>query len=505
MKKILALILALFMSVGVLAACGEKKDQQDTATTTAQQGEVTDPITQTESPYDSEGYLKDDLDPNLSFGDKTINILYWSDVERPEFEVEEVTGDLVNDALFNRNMTVENRMGIQFNWIGTNGNFGNQAAFVSAIANDISAGGEYNVFAGYSLTGATIASRGYSRDLKVLDHINFDQPWWPSSLLDQATIGNKLYFCSGDISTNMLHMMYCVIFNKTLAEQTGIHNLYDLVRSGEWTLDKLIEISEPLYSDLNGDGQINTSTDQFGFMTSDLHFDAFFTGCGLQSLAKDENDYLIISESFGSSKTQDLLVKLTAFLASECADGTGTASTNPDVGALSQGRTLFNLNRCYATSWEIMKDVSEYQYGILPVPKWDAEQENYVTCMAFPYTLYSISSALDEDTANMTAAVLECMASEGYRQVSPALFETTMKLKYASGQDDSDMYDLIRSTIYVDTGRIFGSDLGNITYNVFRTAVKTGSTNWASIFKGNSAPLKAQLKKVTEAFAGRAE
>ena len=96
----------------------------------------------------------------------------------------------------------------------------------------------------------------------------------------------------------------------------------------------------------------------------------------------------------------------------------------------------------------------------------------------------------------MTGAVLECLGSEGYRQVTPALFETSMKLKYASGQDDSDMYDLIRSSIYIDLGRIFTTSFSNVTYSAFRSTLHRLSTNWASVYKGYDKVLKTQLKKV---------
>ena len=143
-------------------------------------------------------------------------------------------------------------------------------------------------------------------------------------------------------------------------------------------------------------------------------------------------------------------------------------------------------------------------YGILPVPKYDAEQEEYYTCMAFPFTIYSVSSALSDEKADMAGAVLECMASESYRRVTPAVFETAMKLKYSSGDDDSRMYDLIRDAVQIDLGRIFNSPLKKIPYEPFRTACSKGQTNWVSTVKAYTKVMEKALEEIVSTLDGLA-
>ena len=116
--------------------------------------------------------------------------------------------------------------------------------------------------------------------------------------------------------------------------------------------------------------------------------------------------------------------------------------------------------------------------------------------MAYPFTIYSVSVALNDEQANMAGAVLECMASESYRQVTPAVFETAMKLKYASDEDDSRMYDLIRDTIQIDLGRIFTTPLKNVSWEPFRNACTNGQTNWASISKAESKKMQKALDQI---------
>ncbi len=136
----------------------------------------------------------------------------------------------------------------------------------------------------------------------------------------------------------------------------------------------------------------------------------------------------------------------------------------------------------------------------MPYPKYDEEQSQYVTITSFPYTLYGIP--IDARDPDMSAAVLEAMASESYRTVSPALFENAFKVKYAQDMQSSLMYDLIRSTVSFDFGRVFNNDLGGLTYSLFRTAVVSQNTNWASTVKSNEKVLTKQIEKLTKALLG---
>lgn len=505
MKKTLAIILAMLMCLSVMVSCGGGKTEDPVATTTAAQGgentpaDTTTTVATTESPYDVNGYLKDSLDPNLNYNGEKFTILYWSDVERIEFEVEEMTGDLIGDALYNRNAAVEDRLNIEFEWVGTKGNYNEQASFVNQIDNDVKSGGEYEAFAGYSMSAATIALQGLSRNLMEVENIDFEKPWWPSSLTELTTINDRLYFCSGDISTNMLHMMYCTLFNKDLANQLNVGNLYEMVDKGTWTIDKMAELASTAYSDLNGSTTADVD-DQFGLaLGSNIHFDAFFTASGLRTVTKDANGTPVIAEEFTSDKTHSLLTKIVDIFHNNDYAAFAATVSGWSNKPFAEGRVLFIVDRNYVTSSTTFADTT-VTYGVLPVPKYEEAQENYYTCMAFPFSIYSVSIALSEEKANMAGAVLECMGSESYRQVTPAVFETAMKLKYSTGEDDSRMYDLIRETIQIDLGRIFTTPLKNISYSPFRSACNSGNTNWTSIIKAESKAMGKLLGQIVSSL-----
>lgn len=496
MKKFLSLTLASMMLLGMLAACsnadGDSQQTNDPAVTTAAPAVGDTTPTETADPtVDANGYKRDDLPADLNFNNETITMLYWEDAEKPEFFVEDYTGEVVNDALLNRNRKVEERIGVKLEFVGTKGNYNNQANFVTQAQNSVNSGGDIDIFAGYSMTGATLAVQGLSQNLLDLKYINFDQPWWPASLIDETTINNKLYFCSGDIATSMLHFMYGEFVNRDMLKDFNLEDPYTLVEEGKWTIDKMFEMAKGVYSDLDGDGALSLN-DRYGLVTSSIHFDSFFPAAGLRTVEKSEDGKsLMISPLFNSEKTVNLLEKINSFF-----HDSGEVNLTGTGAFFELGQTLFTVDRVYMAE-NRLRDV-EFDYGVVPVPKWDEAQENYITCMAFPFTLYSISSATQK--ADIAAATLECLGSEGYRQVTPMLFETAMKVKYATNDKTAQMYDLIRESVVIDLGRIFTTTFNNYTYSIFRNAVSNNQNNALQQFKLYEKLLNKSLDKINPIY-----
>ena len=147
------------------------------------------------------------------------------------------------------------------------------------------------------------------------------------------------------------------------------------------------------------------------------------------------------------------------------------------------------------------KDLKDVEFfGIVPVPKYDSAQENYSTILGFPYSLYGISKgSRNEDDAAVT---LECMASEGYRQVTPVVFEEGMKAKYAHDSTVAQMYDILRETLSFDIGRLFTMSFQKITFQKFREAVGDGAQDWSTMMKTQTKMLDRLVGKFNDNFSG---
>ena len=490
--RVIAMILILAFTLTALA-CGNGKPEAttDNATTTTASGDTTGAtttVTETESPYDANGYLKSDLPEDLHFGDATVTILYWNDVENPEFESDGINGDIVNDAIYTRNMTVEEKLGVKLAFEHTKGNVSNIAEFKSVVGTAYTAGeNTYDLIAAYSRTTAACAQSGYCLDLLELDYLNFENPWWPANLLEVTGIGDSMYFASGDASVNVLHMMYCTMYNKDLIEEYKLQDPVELVKNGKWTLEAMQTICKDIYQDLDNNGT-ESEGDFFGLTLGSYHIDSIYTGSGLKLVEKGTGDQLmVISDDFFSEKATNLCDFLGKWLAgNDVFDDT-------DPVAFLAGNCVFDINNCSIAIQ--MQDVS-YSYGVLSVPKYDEAQENYITCVGNPFTLYAVYANTKD--ANRAAAVLECWASEAYRTTTPAQFETTMKLKYSESEVEAEMYDTIRTTVVFDIGRLFNQEIGDMTDIFFRASGQ--ALSWKSVSAGYSKMLPKMLTKISDAF-----
>lgn len=449
------------------------------------------------APVTSGGMEPDDIPADTNFNQTKVTFLIWSDHTMLEFFVEDMTGNDINDAIYERNKVVEERLGVELEYVDTPGSSSHMGEFIKKAQTDLTSGiCEYDIYGGYSRVAPALALEGQVAELTELDYLDFDKPWWPDSLINECMINNKLFFCSGDISTNLLWMTIATFFNKDLIADYGLENPYDLVHNNQWTVDKMIEMCSGRYNDLDGGGA-KDEADNFGFSIYNINIDAFFTGAGFTALEKGADDKLRISEALTSQKIYDLLDRLGEFINTDDVfykDGTSVRNI------FFEERSIMTTDRVFIVAGKDNggSDAKiEFEYGIIPQPKFDSAQENYSTNVGHPFTMYAISIGTKKTTES--AAVLECLASESYRQVTPWVFESAMKIKYASDETTTEMYDILRNTVSFDLGRLYSAQVADV-YATMRRVVMGNQKTFASQYKGLSKAMEKGIETISAAF-----
>ncbi len=487
MKRTLSILLLLLTAAGIVSCGGEGGKTTETTQTDA----ATDAAAVTET---TEPEIRDNV-PDLDYGGDTVTLfIRTEDPSKPEFYVEEETGDIVADAIYQRNLAVAERLNINFAFAENQCDYSTRTSWPKIITQNIMAGdGAFDIAAGYSMAMANLATAGMLLDMLGTAHLDFTQPWWSDSLMNESLIKGKLYFASGDISTWMILYTYGMIFNKSMLKNYDLEDPYALALDGKWTLDKMMDMSKGLYKDLNGNAKADVE-DQFGYASSSIFSDAFFFSSGLKTTAITD-DGVVMSEDFSGEKAVSLIDKLTQFI-NVSDDACHTNIVGEDNYNFDRGNTLFaNIEIQYA--YTTLREV-DFEYGILPLPKYDEAQENYHTVTSFGQTLYGIP--LDARDPDMSSAVMECLASESYKRVVPALFEVALKVKYSMDTEDAKMYDILRSGVVFDLGRIFNDSLGAETYSLFRNALLENTNTWASTCAKRVPALDKKLEKLFEKF-----
>jgi len=469
-RRLLSIILVCLIILPVLFGCADKTEE--TGTTAPDTTAAAAPNESTAAETDS-AYVADSLPDKMDLNRK-IGVLYDDKASAQEFFADDTNGEAINDAIYARNAAIEARLNVTFEFTGCHGNNDNQNVFLDKAKSDTD--GAFDIYGAYSRTTAYLAANGLCYNLVNTEYFDIEKPWWPQALTDECLIKGKLFFCSGDISTNLLWYMSALFFNLDIWENARQgESLYDLVDSKQWIYDKFFEICRSFYDDLNGN-QIADVGDQFGICGYDACFDAFLNSSGVISIIKDSSGSLILNPDFLGERTVDIVGKVAMLCKDSCCHYSGTSKDEKAI--FYDGKALFALDG----AWLIGNGGGNlgFKFGMIPLPLFDADQENYITNIRYPFNIYAVSNV--GENKDESSAVLEAWASASYRMVTPIVFEVTMKTRYSEDTTASRMFDILRSTVCFDLGRVFNYSLGNY-YPSFRKACFANS-NWAQTARG---------------------
>ena len=472
-KKSLAVILALLMLACTFVACAQPQDNGDQTTTTASaqgtpDGGETTPAggEQTEETTAPKATLT--VPEDLTYNDKTFTIFTWSNQSQWEWDSEEITGELIDDAIYDRRMKTEIARGIKLEIIKEPGEWENRNAFISKLAANVQAGSHaFDLVGQYTPAAAIGAMQGLYLPFGDIEHLDTAQAWWPGDIRESSAINGNLYFITGDITPTLVRNMGCILANTDLTESFGIPDLYEIVDKGEWTLDKLLELSLGQVSSLN-DGQ-----QYYGFtITNNVSYDNLFYGAGFKFVTANADGTISMSDDLYGEKLVKWFEKCQAMLRDN-AD-VDLVATN---SAFTAERSIFHLGSV-ADVQNYLKDVT-FDFAILPAPKYDTAQEEYATIVGYWVSFYSIP--LDAQDPSMSGAVLETLGYYGAECITPAFYEEAFQYRYLGTENNARMFDLLHDTLVYDTGRFFADQLS--CFSAFRKAA-VATENWTSYVKG---------------------
>ncbi|MCL2815505.1 MAG: hypothetical protein FWD23_12965, partial [Oscillospiraceae bacterium] len=172
MKKHIAfvLILSLLISIVFIPSCGETDEKTPVRDSDGEN--AVDPV----DPEQNEAALKDSLPEDLDFEGAVVNLLIpggeVNQVTMDEFYAERETGDIINDAVYRRNMAAEERLNVKLNVI-CGPDLHHWDEMNRMIRNSIASGdNSYQLIAGWSARAPALALDGLFLDMKPLPYLN---------------------------------------------------------------------------------------------------------------------------------------------------------------------------------------------------------------------------------------------------------------------------------------------------------------------------------------------
>ena len=480
-NRLISLALLCGLILGQLASCGDESVSPENTTDAASGGETTQAA---EPAYEF----------STAYSGSTFSILNAGDVYnmRAEIDREESTGESLNDAMYERCRTFEDRTGvlIEEHCEHVDTDLANYAMQTILSGEDL-----YDTIYMPARDLYKFTSEGMLYNLLDYDAFKFDEPWWLKSYNEANSIGGELYAAAGYSQLMIVDSIWCLFFNETMMTDLGLDMPYDLVREGNWTLDRLNEYISA-GANLNGDDSFSND-DENGtciYGLANYQSDKFLVGAD-EFIVEENGGKLEITA--GSDRFYSLLDKMSTIFSE--SDGhailhfpawPATDDTpNSAVGLFEHSRALFLTAELSKTSRQ--RDKS-YSYGIVPFPKYDESQESYHATSFYGTPCYSIPVTCADP--ERSAILGDALTYLSYEMVWPVYRNTTLEQKGLRNEDSIEMLDIIIKSAAPDL--VLSYNIGSEMRTEVLNAITEKTGNFASIYASYESQMKTDLDKV---------
>ena len=503
-KRILCFFSALSLSALLFISCGSAGNgKADSAPATE------DPNTTADGdPGESDEVKKAKVDPpdlpaadyggvDFVIMDRYDPTVGWSWSNRDVIPTDEiVTGEEINDALFLRNSIVEDKYNITITHVSFE--LGQIQAKLKAAVQ--SGSGDYDLVMPNIEIGLSGAQMGLVEDLAQCDPIDLSKPWWNQRFIGDVNYQGKVFYAIGDVGIMANDATWILMFNKTLHKQYGLESIYQIVKDGKWTMDKMIEMCVNVSKDLNNDGTWDKE-DMYGMATSDNTSLGMLYGANLKFSEKDADG--IPQLSLNTEKTANVLEKIieVMYQANHNTFNFSDWPSIPNTHLVAQ--EIFETNRALFYG-EVMQCVirlraMETDFGVIAFPKYDAAQENY-THLILSNPASCVTIPVNAGDPEKSAAVLEDLSYQSLVYLTPAYYEQALRGKYMRDDESQEILDIILANRVCDIG--YTGNVGNLVSEI-ATMAKKGQANFASMYEKRENSAQKGLDKIINALDER--
>ncbi|NLE12507.1 MAG: extracellular solute-binding protein [Clostridiales bacterium] len=480
-SKIRIIVIPLLLSIlaAAVSCAGGGSDADASVSTTA----PADSVETTSEAVDEETEIKDGIG-EYDFNGKVFSIVLSDDQLGPTwpYHVDELNGDLLNDAVFNRDSKVNERFNTDITYFSAGGDYDKP---IAAMKSSVLAGdGAYQLCINHMYGGFNGAiADGVLYDFNKIPIIDLTKPWWNQSIRENLEVEGVLLTAVSDIVYVYVDVVY---FNKEIMDNHSIEYPYEKVHDGSWTWDYLARITKDITEDLNGDGQY-TEVDRYGMvidanlssMTRLIHSN----GMTMATIGSDGRPTL---EGIMSDKMQSVIDKYYSLLYDDNRSYR-TKVVNEICVMFAAGQAM--AMHTQTSKLTQLRDM-EQEFGITPLPKYDENQDGYKT-LASSQMLLLAADITDEE---FVGVMLEAMSAESYCQITPVLFDVIFESKYLRDEESFDMFKLMRSSLVYDFNWNFGN--GNKMAYLIGNTAGNKNTDLASYYAANVTAAQTILDKV---------
>ena len=480
--RIISFVLVLLTVISMFAACGGTKPQN---------GDESNNVATTGGAEDNKAL------PDMDWGGEQYRLLgregSWAFQKNFEMAYEEMPQDVVGVAVWNRNIAIKDKYGLE-----VVAKFDSSPYNVAKIS--LEAGDDlYDLVACSPELMHNLAEESYLVNLIGAPYINFEHETWNAYANEQLTMGGKLFYTTNKFLLQDKHRSWAMFYNRTMAREVNAGYFEDFVFDGTWTIDKLIELSKLGAKELDG-AQGMSMYDQFGMVLGDRYaFVQILYGMGFRLSEKGSNGYpklvgttdqilAMIDKAYELAKNVDVTF----------CDG---VRMDPAENATETGLNIFYAGRGLVVAEAVSEldnmDKIDFEFGILPNPKYNENQENYY---AIPNRSNGSLFGVPATVENVDKAMfgLEAISEESVDTSYFEYIETKCKLQDAYDEDAAKCLDIIFDGVVYDI--VFTSDIGGLGQLASFTLIEQNATAYTRLYDRMAKIANNEVKQIKEIY-----
>ena len=488
-QKLLALVLAALTLLS-LAACGTTSEPDETRGPAATTDATTDAETQDMS------YVCE-LPDGLNY-DTDVNFLYTEGYARyDELKSDELGGGVIADAVYERNLAVEDRLGVAMYFDSKN----SDAETAATIANLVQSGDKtVDIFVIGTYTCMTPVLAGHYLNLNAVENIDLTKSYWNQYYNEMMTFtdADLQFVATSPTAISIFRMGYLTIFNRDLFKDYQMTDLYEVVENGEWTLEYQYNLIKDVYVDSNGNSKKDIG-DVYGFVVGAVtDMDVYAVSSNIHLAVRDEDGELVYNTD-DFERLVDMSEKVSAltnapgtYLADSFTEGFEVPMEQFVAEKALTATVMFDY---IETNIEKLADIT---YGIAPIPKLNQAQKEYGTYIQDQVSCFGISASIgDENRQAVLGAVLEALSYHSYNIVRPAYYDSALSLRFMQDPQSKAILDTMFESISFDY--VYATSLGGIRDSM-RPLVSSANPAIASQAKQWQRKVEAALRSQAKAF-----
>ncbi len=494
MKRFLSLFLAVIMLLSctsLLFSC--KKDE------VTEDNKVSDDKGQAVEDDGSIFYERSLVDDELGEYDyegktlRVVTINYREDT----FYVEEEKrnqGNLLVDASFDALEKVKNRFNANVE-IVYSGGYQDIDNYVSKAV--LSSSDEFDLMNGMVMSMGGLVTKNLFLNWYDIEHIDFSKPWWYETNSTELTYNGKAVVAISHLNHSAVSGAYCLFFNKDMAQNYELGNLYDVVLAGDWTFDYLNELIKDIYVD---DGNDTRDTNDTYGMTQGVGTDINAYLWAFDNPVVKKNAEGVPEVSVKTDKIDSIVNAMYDFCFNTTGvycdpDSTTSGFTEYVWDMFYEGKSIFMQQSLGEATSERMRNF-EADYGVLPLPKWDENQSEYKTMVGGQHDALAIPKTC-RDT-EFVGRMVEALSAESWKTYTPTLYEIALKTRYLRDDESKEVMDMIIENTQFDFGTVY--DYWKGFAFMLSNMMGEKNNNFQSFFSQRQMNARAQVKKITKAF-----